>query len=57
MGDARLTPPPLLRPLAHFVGRGVALAQMAQWWTAARQGTRQVGGIAGDAGIDSFRLR
>ncbi len=40
----------------HFVGRDAALAQLAQWWTAARQGRRQVGIIAGEAGIGKTAL-
>ena len=40
----------------HFVGRDAALAQLVQWWTAARQGTRQVGIIAGEAGIGKTAL-
>jgi predicted ATPase/DNA-binding winged helix-turn-helix (wHTH) protein len=40
----------------HFVGRDAALAQLAQWWTKARQGTRQVGIIAGEAGIGKTAL-
>jgi DNA-binding winged helix-turn-helix (wHTH) protein len=33
---------PFRRP-PYFVGRAAALAQLAQWWTTAHQGTRQVG--------------
>src|SRR5215475_1673537 len=40
----------------HFVGRDAALAQLAQWWTMARQGTRQVAVIAGEAGIGKTAL-
>jgi DNA-binding winged helix-turn-helix (wHTH) protein/tetratricopeptide (TPR) repeat protein len=40
----------------HFVGRDAALAQLAQWWTAASQGRRQVGIIAGEAGIGKTAL-
>jgi DNA-binding winged helix-turn-helix (wHTH) protein/tetratricopeptide (TPR) repeat protein len=40
----------------HFVGRDAALAQLTQWWTAARQGRRQVGIIAGEAGIGKTAL-
>jgi predicted ATPase len=39
-----------------FVGRDAVLAQVAQWWTTARQGTRQVGIIAGEAGIGKTAL-
>ena len=56
MGGSHLTPPPLFRPPPHFVGRDAALAQLAQWWTTARQGTRQVGVIAGEAGIGKTAL-
>jgi predicted ATPase/DNA-binding winged helix-turn-helix (wHTH) protein len=41
---------------SHFVGRDAALAQLAQWWTTARQGRRQVGVIAGEAGIGKTAL-
>jgi DNA-binding winged helix-turn-helix (wHTH) protein len=51
----RLPSPTFSRPL-HFVGRDAALAQLAQWWTTARQGTRQVGVIAGEAGIGKTAL-
>src|SRR5499433_1809838 len=40
----------------HFVGRDAALAQLTQWWTTARQGTRQVGVIAGEPGIGKTAL-
>src|SRR5262245_46929940 len=40
----------------HFVGRDAALAQLAQWWTTARRGTRQVVVIAGEAGIGKTAL-
>ena len=40
----------------HFVGRDAALAQLAQWWTTVRQGTRQVGIIAGESGIGKTAL-
>jgi predicted ATPase/DNA-binding winged helix-turn-helix (wHTH) protein len=40
----------------HFVGRDAALAQLAQWWTLAHQGTRQVVVIAGEAGIGKTAL-
>src|SRR5205807_7139756 len=46
----RVSSPTFRRP-PHFVGRDAALAQLAQWWTIARQGTRQVAVIAGEAGI------
>src|SRR5258707_454635 len=40
----------------HFVGRDIALAQLAQWWSTARQGTRQVGMIVGEPGIGKTAL-
>jgi predicted ATPase/DNA-binding winged helix-turn-helix (wHTH) protein len=40
----------------HFVGREAELAQLMQWWTTARQGTRQVGVIAGEPGIGKTTL-
>jgi DNA-binding winged helix-turn-helix (wHTH) protein/tetratricopeptide (TPR) repeat protein len=43
------------RPL-HFVGRDTELARLAQWWTTARQGTRQIGVIAGEPGIGKTSL-
>ena len=46
----RVGPPP------HFVGRDAELAQLAQWWATARQGTRQVGLIAGEPGIGKTAL-
>ena len=54
-----LAPAPRLRlqaPAGIFVGRDAALAQLAQWWTTARQGTRQVGVIAGEPGIGKTAL-
>jgi predicted ATPase/DNA-binding winged helix-turn-helix (wHTH) protein len=56
MGISRLSQPPLFRRPLHFVGRDAALAQLAQWWTTARQGTRQVGVIAGEPGIGKTAL-
>src|SRR5437870_9205682 len=56
-GEApRRVPPPTFRRPPHFVGRDAALAQLAQWWTMARQGTRQVAVIAGEAGIGKTAL-
>ena len=52
----RRVPSPTFRRPPHFVGRDAALAQLAQWWTTARQGTRQVGIIAGEAGIGKTAL-
>jgi DNA-binding winged helix-turn-helix (wHTH) protein len=52
----RRVPSPTFRRPSHFVGRDAALAQLAQWWTTARQGTRQVGVIAGEAGIGKTAL-
>ena len=52
----RRLPSPTFRRPPHFVGRDAALAQLAQWWTMARQGTRQVGAIAGEAGIGKTAL-
>src|SRR5438552_3073492 len=46
----------LFRRPPYFVGRDAALAQLAQWWTAVCQGTRQVGLIAGEAGIGKTAL-
>jgi predicted ATPase/DNA-binding winged helix-turn-helix (wHTH) protein len=51
----RVSSPTFRRP-PHFVGRDTALAQLAQWWTMARQGTRQVVVIAGEAGIGKTAL-
>ena len=51
----RVSSPTFRRP-PHFVGRDAALAQLAQWWTMARQGTRQVAVIAGEAGIGKTAL-
>jgi DNA-binding winged helix-turn-helix (wHTH) protein len=56
MGAPRFSPPPLFRRPPHFVGRDAALAQLAQWWSTARQGTRQVGVIAGEPGIGKTAL-
>jgi DNA-binding winged helix-turn-helix (wHTH) protein/tetratricopeptide (TPR) repeat protein len=56
MGASRLSQPPLFRRPPYFVGRDAALAQLAQWWSAARQGTRQVGVIAGEPGIGKTAL-
>ena len=55
--EALASAPPLrfCRP-RHFVGRDAALTQMMQWWTTARQGTRQVGMIAGEPGIGKTAL-
>ena len=56
MRASRLSQPPLFRRPPHFVGRDAALAQLAQWWSTARQGTRQVGVIAGEPGIGKTAL-
>jgi DNA-binding winged helix-turn-helix (wHTH) protein/tetratricopeptide (TPR) repeat protein len=40
----------------NFVGRDAALAQLARWWTAALQGKRQLGIIAGEPGIGKTAL-
>jgi predicted ATPase/DNA-binding winged helix-turn-helix (wHTH) protein len=53
---SRRIPSSTFRRPSHFVGRDAALAQLAQWWTTARQGTRQVGVIAGEAGIGKTAL-
>src|SRR5262245_15944153 len=53
---SRRGPAPTFRRPPHFVGRDAALAQLTQWWTTARQGTRQVGVIAGEAGIGKTAL-
>jgi DNA-binding winged helix-turn-helix (wHTH) protein len=56
MGTSHGSPPPLFRRPPHFVGRDAALAHLVQWWTTARRGTRQVGVIAGEAGIGKTAL-
>src|SRR5215510_2551199 len=53
---SRRVPSPTFSRPPHFVGRDTALAQLAQWWTTARQGRRQVGIIAGEAGIGKTAL-
>jgi predicted ATPase len=53
---SRRVPSPTFSRPPHFVGRDAARAQLAQWWTAARQGRRQVGIIAGEAGIGKTAL-
>ena len=49
-------PAVLVRRPPHFVGRDAELTRLAQWWTTARQGTRQVGIIAGEPGIGKTAL-
>jgi predicted ATPase len=56
MGGQRPVLPPIWSRPSHFVGRDAALAQLAQWWTTARQGTRQVGMIVGEPGIGKTAL-
>jgi DNA-binding winged helix-turn-helix (wHTH) protein/tetratricopeptide (TPR) repeat protein len=56
IGISPRTPSLLFRPPPHFVGRDTALARLAQWWATARQGMRQVGIIAGEAGIGKTAL-
>ena len=56
MGALRSAPSPRFRRPRHFVGREAALTQVMQWWIAARQGTRQVGVIAGEPGIGKTAL-
>jgi predicted ATPase len=53
---SRRVPSPTFSRPPHFVGRDAALAQLAQWWSTARQGTRQVGVIAGEPGIGKTTL-
>jgi predicted ATPase/DNA-binding winged helix-turn-helix (wHTH) protein len=50
LGSSTFSRPP------HFVGRDAALAQLAQWWIMARQGTRQVVAVAGEPGIGKTTL-
>src|SRR6266516_4498041 len=52
----RRVPSPTFRRPPHFVGRDTALAQLAQWWTTARQDTRQVGMIVGELGIGKIAM-
>jgi DNA-binding winged helix-turn-helix (wHTH) protein/tetratricopeptide (TPR) repeat protein len=52
----RLSRPPFFSRPLHFVGRDTELARLAQWWTTARQGTRQIGVIAGEPGIGKTSL-
>jgi DNA-binding winged helix-turn-helix (wHTH) protein len=52
----RRAPPPLFSRPPHFGGRDAELAQLAQWWTRAQQGARQVGFIVGEAGIGKTAL-
>ena len=49
-GPALFSRPP------HFVGRDAELARLAQWWSAAQQGMRQVGFIVGEPGIGKTAL-
>jgi DNA-binding winged helix-turn-helix (wHTH) protein/tetratricopeptide (TPR) repeat protein len=56
MGALHAAPSRRFRRPRHFVGREAALTQMMQWWTTARQGTRQVGIIAGEPGIGKTAL-
>ena len=56
LGAPSLAPATRFGPPPHFVGRDAELAQLAQWWTTARQGTRQVGLIAGEPGIGKTAL-
>jgi class 3 adenylate cyclase/tetratricopeptide (TPR) repeat protein len=56
MEALRRAPPPRFRRPQHFVGRDAELAQLTQWWTTARRGTRQVGVIAGEPGIGKTAL-
>jgi tetratricopeptide (TPR) repeat protein len=53
---SRRVPSPTFSRPPHFVGRDAALSQLAQWWTTVRQGTRQVGIIAGESGIGKTAL-
>src|SRR5262245_3396251 len=53
---SRAAPCPHFRRPPHFVGREAELAQLVQWWTTARLGTRQVGVIAGEPGIGKTAL-
>jgi DNA-binding winged helix-turn-helix (wHTH) protein len=56
MEALRPTPSSRFQYPQHFVGRDTELAQLAQWWATARQGTRQVGIIAGEPGIGKTAL-
>ena len=44
---SRAAPFPRFRRPQHFVGREAELAQLGQWWTTARQGTRRWGSSRG----------
>ena len=48
--------PPARPPATPLVGREAELATLARWYTTARQGTRQVGFITGDAGAGKTAL-
>ncbi|HEY7492587.1 MAG TPA: AAA family ATPase [Candidatus Tectomicrobia bacterium] len=55
-GPLHRVPAVLVRRPPHFVGRNAELTCLAQWWTTAQQGTRQVGIIAGEPGIGKTAL-
>ena len=48
--------PPARPPATPLVGREAELATLARWYTTARQGTRQVGFITGEAGAGKTAL-
>lgn len=49
-------PPSSIYSPPHLVGRQAELAHLAQWYDTARQGQRQIGFIAGEAGIGKTAL-
>lgn len=49
-------PAPACPPPALLVGREAELAALQRWYTAAQQGTRQVGFITGEAGVGKTAL-
>jgi predicted ATPase/DNA-binding winged helix-turn-helix (wHTH) protein len=54
--ESLLSPPSVVGTPPLLVGREAELAQLRQWWAQARQGTRQVVCITGEAGIGKTTL-
>ena len=50
------TPAVTPQPPVGMVGRQTELAHLQQWWATARQGTRQIGFLTGEAGIGKTTL-
>lgn len=55
-GAARGVQPRFFSRPVHFVGRDAELTRLAQWWSTAQRGVRQIGFVVGEPGIGKSAL-